>query len=273
MWVKGYYYRQHWQDGTCKTEYVGFGLIAELAANLDRLTQEERRLERLKLQAEIEEQASIDRQIDDLCRQVGAITRAALQATGHHKHKGTWRKERVELTQEQKEQACDLLDRVATGKGTKQDEKKFEKMLKDVPAAWVLHGDLPRNAITHMLKLMAGEGKASFALKVSLETGLKQMKADHGYPDASPLEKMLIEQVLVCWLRLYWVECIFTQSMGKLSIQQGIYWEKRLSASQRRFLRACETLARVRRLASRTPEITQINIGQNQVNQVGTVQT
>jgi len=28
----------------------------------------------------------------------------------------------------------------------------------------------------------------------------------------------------------------------------GIYWEKRLSAEQMRFIRACESLARVRRL-------------------------
>jgi hypothetical protein len=41
----------------------------------------------------------------------------------------------------------------------------------------------------------------------------------------------------------------------------GMYWEKRLSAAQRRFTRACETLARVRKL-SNTPAL-QFNIAAN----------
>lgn len=267
-WENGYYIRKRWINNTCKSEYVGSGHLAELIATLDQIEQEGRLLARLEWQSEIEEQDRIDHEIDDFCQQVRTITQTVLLATGHYQHKGVWRKRRMsELTQEQRQAACDLLDRLVEGKGTKQDEKKFSQMLKDVPGAWILYGDISRNAINLMIHEMTGEGKA-FALKVSLETGIKQMKIEHGYQDASPLEKMLIEQVLVCWMRLYWVECIFTNAMGKLSIQQGIYWEKRLSANQRRFLRACETLARVRRLASRTPEILQVNIGQNQVNQV-----
>jgi hypothetical protein len=33
-----------------------------------------------------------------------------------------------------------------------------------------------------------------------------------------------------------------------LSLAQGEYWEKKLSANQRRYLRAVETLARIRKL-------------------------
>lgn len=48
----------------------------------------------------------------------------------------------------------------------------------------------------------------------------------------------------------------------------GMYCEKRLSAAQRRFTRACETLARVRKLSRNTPAL-QLNIatsGGQQVN-------
>jgi hypothetical protein len=48
----------------------------------------------------------------------------------------------------------------------------------------------------------------------------------------------------------------------------GMYWEKRLTAAQRRFTRACETLARVRKLSRNTPAL-QFNIaasGGQQVN-------
>jgi hypothetical protein len=56
---------------------------------------------------------------------------------------------------------------------------------------------------------------------------------------------------------------------GSLSLEQGTYWEKRLSSVQRRYLRACETLARVRKLAQAAP--LQVNIGAQQVNVAGGV--
>ncbi len=55
--------------------------------------------------------------------------------------------------------------------------------------------------------------------------------------------------------------------VGMLTLKQGEYWEKRLSSAQRRYLRACETLARVRKLAQASP--LQVNIGAQQVNGVG----
>jgi hypothetical protein len=44
-----------------------------------------------------------------------------------------------------------------------------------------------------------------------------------------------------------------------ITLTLGMYWEKRLSASQKRFTRACESLTRVRRLMRNTPTL-QFNI-------------
>ena len=41
------------------------------------------------------------------------------------------------------------------------------------------------------------------------------------------------------------------------------WWEKRLSGAQRRYLRACETLAKIRKM--QLPMV-QVNIGQQQLN-------
>ena len=68
--------------------------------------------------------------------------------------------------------------------------------------------------------------------------------------------------------RLYWVENLMTGQLKNCTSSQLQHWEKRLSANQRRYFRAIETLARVRKLASRTPEILQVNIAEQQVNQV-----
>ncbi len=52
-----------------------------------------------------------------------------------------------------------------------------------------------------------------------------------------------------------------------ITLGLGLYWEKRLMMAQRRFTKACESLARVRRLSRRIP--VQVNIavqGGQQIN-------
>jgi hypothetical protein len=70
----------------------------------------------------------------------------------------------------------------------------------------------------------------------------------------------------MAWLRLAYVEYQYTSiTDGDQLIRRVDHWERRLNAAQRRFLRACSTLARIRKL--NLPPI-QVNIGQNQINQV-----
>jgi hypothetical protein len=65
------------------------------------------------------------------------------------------------------------------------------------------------------------------------------------------------------------VELSYSSVMkGSITLTLGIYWDKRLSAAQKRFTCACDTLARVRRLSRNTPAL-QFNIaaaGSQQVN-------
>jgi hypothetical protein len=81
-----------------------------------------------------------------------------------------------------------------------------------------------------------------------------------GYEEGSPLENVLIEQILVCYVNLYVLEI---NSAGKLceshSTETGLYWDRRLTGAQRRFRRACETLARVKKLSRNNPAL-QFNI-------------
>lgn len=80
----------------------------------------------------------------------------------------------------------------------------------------------------------------------------------------SPLERLLISHAVLCWLRLGVIEIQFTQKMSESHTHTaGTYYEKRLTAAQKRFTRACESLARVRRLAlpaSRSGQMPQANV-------------
>ena len=111
-------------------------------------------------------------------------------------------------------------------------------------------------------------------VKESIAAGWKGVKRDLEYEHAPALEKLLIEQVGLCWMRHYILEQRFTNvTMAGGTIDALNYWERCLNASQRRYLRACETLARVRKIVRRTPAL-QINIaaqGGQQVNVAGDV--
>ncbi len=64
---------------------------------------------------------------------------------------------------------------------------------------------------------------------------LKAMRADLGHAESSPLKRLLIQQVTLCWLNLNLTEYRHTNVMKQsISFACGIYWEKRLTAAQSR---------------------------------------
>jgi hypothetical protein len=97
---------------------------------------------------------------------------------------------------------------------------------------------------------------------------LQGLKRDLGNEGAPLLEQLLIQHAALCWLKLTLVELSYSNVMKQsITLTLGIYWEKRLSAAQRRFTRACETLARVRKWSRTTPAL-QVNIAANGGQQV-----
>ena len=67
------------------------------------------------------------------------------------------------------------------------------------------------------------------------------------------MERLLIAQICLAWLRLQWTEHqVSGQAMsGGGTIQVFMFWEKRLVLAQKRFTRAIESLAKVRKLTER----------------------
>ena len=67
----------------------------------------------------------------------------------------------------------------------------------------------------------------------------------------STIVRMLIDQVLLCQMRLIQFEVTHANRTNEPhTFAAGIYYEKRLSFMHRRFLKAVETLAKVKRLLS-----------------------
>jgi hypothetical protein len=91
-----------------------------------------------------------------------------------------------------------------------------------------------------------------------------------GYDAAPALERMIIEQAALSWMRLNLAECLASEAMAANNARQREHYDRLLSSAQRRHLRAVETLARVRRLLR--PTAVQVNVardGGQQVNVLG----
>jgi hypothetical protein len=95
-WDKGRYYtRSKKVGGRVVREYVGAGRVAELAAQLDELEREQRRLDALALRREKDDLAALEADLKALAETTDQFARAALLAAGFRQHKrGEWRKKR-----------------------------------------------------------------------------------------------------------------------------------------------------------------------------------
>ena len=111
--------------------------------------------------------------------------------------------------------------------------------------------------------------RATAAIKECWKHRLQVFKKELGSDTSPLLEQVLIQHAALCWLKLNLVELSYSNAMKQsITLTLGIYWEKRLTEAQRRFTRACETLARVRKWSRNTPAL-QINVaaeGGQQIN-------
>jgi hypothetical protein len=94
---------------------------------------------------------------------------------------------------------------------------------------------------------------------------LKSMREDLAGSSPSPLERLLAERVVASWLQVQLFEGLYTQNIGKLTIKQADYYQKRLDRAHRRQLSAIKALAQIRKLC---PAV-QINIAEKQINTTG----
>ena len=108
--------------------------------------------------------------------------------------------------------------------------------------------------------------KGSKAVKQSIRYTMKAMRDEMNYDLASPLEQLLIEQVILGWLGYYVTHWSFESiSSNNAPMRMVEHWEKRLNGAQRRYLRAIESLNKIRKTGNRI----QINIAEQQINTSG----
>ncbi len=173
-----------------------------------------------------------------------------------------------QLNNNQVKEFLDLVKRSYEKKPNKKDLSELEKWINTYPELWEAVFDIARviegNFIENITSIKAAV--------IALQKNTDEIRNGMGYEAASVMERMLIDDLVISWLGVQY--CNY-QLMVRMEREEKIvileFWERRLSMSQRRYLHACETLAKVRRLMAGKPSV-QVNIaaqGGQQVNVAG----
>ena len=142
----------------------------------------------------------------------------------------------------------------------KGDEKAMAELREELnarPYLWEV-GNVATQAEIALTKVITGGSKV---LKEATNKKLADLKDELMGPAPTPLERLLVARVVVCWLQVHHADMIEAQNFQKVEL--GGYLQDRLDRAHRRYLSAIRTLAQVRRLL--IPPV-QVNIGNQQVN-------
>jgi hypothetical protein len=94
-----YYTRSRKVNGRVVREYVGGGVLGELAAQMDAEDRQRRQEEAAAWREERERLEELAGLVDEFCEDVETIARAALLSAGFRRHKhGEWRRRREPRT-------------------------------------------------------------------------------------------------------------------------------------------------------------------------------
>ena len=98
------------------------------------------------------------------------------------------------------------------------------------------------------MRLVDSISQTDLALREGLTRKLANMRNELSGPSATPLEKHLIERVVLCWLTTHEAEHHLSMSQN-LPPRHSEIWAKRVDQAHKRHLTAVKMLATVRKLA------------------------
>ena len=121
---------------------------------------------------------------------------------------------------------------------------QLRKVLNRTPSLWQAAGDLVHHAEEAWIKLIAG---SDVPLAESLRARLTEMKQELGGDKPSPLEKLLVEQLGICWLAATYSDFAYANN-PECSLTQAKFLLQRQRIHHERLVGAAKALAQVRKL-------------------------
>lgn len=274
-----YYYRvQRSTNGRLTKTYYGTGAVARRAA------QEDAHQRTLRQQAQIDQQRlhHLETQLTTLTHVVRTLVSATLVGQGFHQHqRGDWRRWRHLPMHHQQEGAFAMEEfPLPVESGTSFDTLKnlvqqaqqgdttilplIRTLLDQVPELWENSHVLAHQVERSWTTALSGHDLMSQEIIAREVEGLRSQLLG---PQPTPLEKLLVDRICVCWLALQHTELHAARRFNERAVVLTASEEHRLDKVHHRFLSASRELARVRKLLQPTTTL-QVNIGTNQTNQI-----
>jgi hypothetical protein len=153
------------------------------------------------------------------------------------------------LPPEKLQQLQTLIARAEHGDRTVLPE--LQEALDEHPCLWQSYGDLALRAEAIWLQMLAPDDLMSAE---TAERKMESLRAELAGPAPSPLERLLVERVVACWLHVYVADqavALAWRGAGTPATRQA--FDRRQDGAQHRYLQALKTLALVRRLLRPTP--------------------
>ena len=267
MWSGPYYYRSERTRAGPRRTYLGRDLTAHLAAVLDERRAEADALAAEQRRQERERERQTDADTDSTYAELRTVVRVHIVAAGWYAHRRQWRRYLIvegdpmtealtthtDLAEVTKSEIEDLLERCNVARPKAADLAALRKVMAS-PIAGTYIGALTGTALARGIIASTG------ASKIVTDAELNRLHTDLGGDDCIPVERGLIDHIVTCWARVQMAEQKLTiATSGEHNRDSGLYWERRVTEAQRRYLRALALLAKMRALTS-----VQVNIATNQ---------
>ncbi|MCY2990778.1 MAG: hypothetical protein NTY19_23305 [Planctomycetota bacterium] len=115
------------------------------------------------------------------------------------------------------------------------------------PQVWQHFGNLAGHAEQAWLKLLAG---GDLCILESVSRKASELRSELAGPTPSPLERLLVDAVVVSWLEAEYYTMVLAAAREEGSPRQAESLQQRRTAAHRRHLAAIKTLAETRKLLS-----------------------
>jgi hypothetical protein len=228
--------------------YLGSGNDARLAALLveERRLQEQR--ERQARRAEQEKWDSLTAALESFAEATDRLAHAALVTAGYHEHRGQWRRRMLKVIDPETgsstidEQTNQVM--VRAHQGDQAVLPQLQELLDSRPDLWNWAGDLAAHAREALLGLASGD---SLLVRESIRRKMDQLAAGLGELVGSPLERLLIERVVLCWVQVHLAD-LDAVAQDQAPTPRATHARQRLCAAQKRYLQAVKALATVQKM-------------------------
>jgi len=168
------------------------------------------------------------------------------------------------LSKDEANKFLNLLSKIDNEKPDSKDLQEAEKMASNNPSLWQVGMGHAGSILAQFIDKLC----PSKAQQLILKTEMMNIKENLGYNTSDQAERLIIDQIMLSWAGMNYAEGRVHHLLtgDNYPISTGEYWQNNLNRYQNRYLKAIESLVRVRRLNKNL--ILQVNIATNDGKQI-----